>query len=195
MDKPLTITRLPYVSSRSRSCRWACRRQLSGATVPRLASLRSSTRRLLPLRQLPVYQPASNGSMSWWPRMAPTYLTCLRLTQRYTGPIHPAAPLNATGDQSSPPPQVLIQAQCPWSPTCMVRWAWVTRATAMPRHGICPPPITFRAIMPLWAPGTIASRPRPTRSSAWHGGRDSPPSSIPTRTAPQPSGTTIMRSA
>ena len=60
----------------------------------------------------------------------------------------------------------------------------VMKATAMPRRGICPPPITFQANMPLWAPGMTASRPRPTRSSAWHGGRVTPPSSIPTRTAP-----------
>ena len=53
-------------------------------------------------------------------------------------------------------------AQCQWSPTCTARWASATRATAMPRRGICQlwnkancPSDTLRK-----APGTPSSRTR-----------------------------------
>ena len=58
------------------------------------------------------------------------------------------------------------QGRFRWFPTCTVRWALATRATATRRHGSCPPRTTFPATTRSTAPGTTSSRARRWGSTA-----------------------------
>ena len=112
--------------------------------------------------------------------MAPTYLICCQVDPT----LHWANPPGGTAGRDMRPTFTATPAgtrvRCPLSPTYMVRWAWATRVTAMPKHGIFHLPTTSRRAMPRWAPGMTASRRRPTKSLAQLGGRGTPRSSIQT---------------
>ena len=101
-----TTTRSRCGSSRSRSCRRACRRRPSGATAP---SSRPSKSGLL-LHNAPSLtieaqvehgRCGSSGSTTWWTRTATTCRTCCRSTRRCTGPTRPAARRAATRGRPS----------------------------------------------------------------------------------------------
>ena len=166
--------------------------------APKLAPLPSSTRRSLTIEATAnPYQCASSGqSTSWWPPTAPIYPICCRLTPRCIGPNRRAAPqigrdtqptfTGTPGLYTGPVPLVphVHGAVGVGDESDGYAEAWYLPAANNIPAGY--------ATVGTWY-DRFATQANQKFGVTWV--PDTPPSSIPTRIAPRPSGITIMRSA